>query len=156
MKQPDFSLNQGWWYPAFLSLILLLIVLFMPKKRMSWKEIYITFGIIGYIVWMVDMTIAVPFNLFDIGNPQKEGIPEITLFGIIPSCLSVIYLNLYKEEKKWFWVVLFVILSIVLEWLTTKVGLIKHWKTWWSLPVHFVVYAFYLPWHLKYIRKDSA
>ncbi|GIN88260.1 hypothetical protein J6TS2_46460 [Heyndrickxia sporothermodurans] len=63
MKHPDFSLNQGWWYPAFLSLILLLIVFFMPKKRISWKEVYITFGIIGYIVWMVDMTIARNANL---------------------------------------------------------------------------------------------
>ncbi|GIN87563.1 hypothetical protein J6TS2_39490 [Heyndrickxia sporothermodurans] len=99
-------------------------------------------------------TIAVPFNLFDIGNPQKEGIPEITLFGIIPSCLSVIYLNLYKEDKKWYWVTLFVILSLILEWLTTKVGLMKHWNTWWSFPIHFLAYAFYLPWHLKFIRKN--
>lgn len=98
MKQPDFALTHGWWYPAILSLILILVIIFMPKKRISWKEIYITFGIIGYVVWMVDMTIAVPFDLFDIGDPQKEGLPELLLYGIIPSCLSVIYLNLGINE----------------------------------------------------------
>ncbi|WP_102274113.1 hypothetical protein [Cytobacillus massiliigabonensis] len=154
MKQPDFALGQGWWYPAILSIILLLIVFFMPKKRISWKEVYITFGVIGYIVWMVDMTIAAPFDLFDIGNPQKEGLPEITLFGIIPSCLSVIYLNLFEKDRKWFLVILFFILSLTLEWLATRVGLMKHWNTWWSSPVHFIAYAFYLPWHLKFIRKS--
>lgn len=154
MKQPDFSLSQGWWYPAILSVILLLIVFFMPK-RLNWKEIYITFGIIGYILWMIDMTIAVPFDVFDLGDPQKEGIPELTLFGIIPSCLSVIYLNLFKEDKKWFLVIFFVITSLILEWLTTKVGLMKNYNNLYSTPIHFVAYAFYLPWHLKFIRRNQ-
>lgn len=154
VKQPDFALTQGWWYPAVLSIILLSIVFFMPKKRLSWKEVYITFGVIGYIVWMVDMTIAAPFDLFDIGNPQKEGLPEITLFGIIPSCLSVIYLNLYEKKRKWFLVILFFILSLTLEWLTTRVGLMRHWNILWSSPVHFIAYAFYLPWHLNFIRRN--
>jgi hypothetical protein len=38
----DFALTQGWWYPAILGSVLLLIVIFMPK-RINWKEIYITF-----------------------------------------------------------------------------------------------------------------
>lgn len=83
MKQPDFSLSQGWWYPAILSVILLLIVFFMPKKRINSKEIYITFGVIGYIVWMIDMTIAVPFDLFDLGTHEKKGylnLPYLVLY----------------------------------------------------------------------------
>jgi hypothetical protein len=154
--KPDFALTQGWWYPAVLSLILLLFVIFMPK-RISWKEIYITFGVIGFIVWMTDMTLAVPFDIFDLGNPKKEGLPEILLFGIIPSCLAVIFLNYYNQDKKWFWVILFVITSLILEWLTVKVGLmkLKLWKTWWSTPVHFLAYSWYLPWHLKFIRRKQ-
>lgn len=100
------------------------------------------------------MTIAVPFDIFDLGDPKKEGIPELTLFGIIPSCLSVIYLNFYKEDKKWFLVIFFVIMSLILEWLTTKVGLMKDYNNWYSTPVHFVAYAFYLPWHIRFIRRD--
>lgn len=151
--KPDFALAQGWWYPAILSSVLLLIVIFM-RKKITWKEIYITFGVVGYIVWMIDMILAVPFDFFDLGNPQKEGVPELLLFGIIPSCLSVIYLNYFNPDKKWYFVIMFVILSLLLEWGTVKVGLmeLKHWETWWSTPVHFVAYAFYLPWHLKYIR----
>jgi hypothetical protein len=158
MKQPDFALTQGWWYPAILSLILLLIVLFMPKKKINWIEIPIIFGLVGYIVWMVDMTLAVPFDVFDLGNPQKEGLPEILLYGVIPSCLSVIYLNYFKQTKKWLFVLSFVILSLILEWLTVKVGLmkLKRWNTWWSTPVHFTAYAVLLPWLLKFIRKNQA
>lgn len=100
MKQPDFAFSQGWWYPAILGTALLLFILIMPK-RLSWKEIYITFGIIGFIVWMVDITLAVPFDIFDIGDPKKEGISELFLYGVIPSCLSVIYLNFFTQSKKW-------------------------------------------------------
>jgi hypothetical protein len=105
---------------------------------------------------MTDMTLAVPFDIFDLGDPKKEGLPEILLYGIIPSCLAIIYLNYYKHDKKWFYVILFVILSLTLEWLTVKVGLmqLKHWKTWWSTPVHFLTYSWYLPWHLKFIRRS--
>ncbi|MFC0271465.1 hypothetical protein ACFFIX_08360 [Metabacillus herbersteinensis] len=157
MKQPDFALTQGWWYPAILGSVLLLFMIFMPK-RLSWREIYITFSLIGYIVWTVDMTLAAPLDIFDIGHPKKEGLPEILLFSVIPSCLSVIYLNYYSQEKKWFYVVLFVVVSLILEWVTVKVGLmeLKLWKTWWSTPVHFVAYAYFLPWHLKFIRRNQA
>ncbi|YCA46528.1 hypothetical protein M1E11_26215 (plasmid) [Bacillus sp. JZ8] len=153
--KPDFDLSQGFWYPVVLSLILLLIVIFIPK-RITWKEIFITFCIIGYIVCIVDLTIAAPFDIFDIGHPKKVGLLEILLYGFIPSCLSVIYLNYYKLDKKWFFVILFVILSLILEWLTVKVGVmkLKYWKTWWSTPVHFVAYAFFLPWLLKFIRRN--
>jgi hypothetical protein len=154
MKQPDFDLGQGWWYPAILGSVLFLIVLLMPKVRINWKEIYITFGIIGYIVWMIDTTIAVPFDIFDINHPKKTGLSEIILYGVIPSCLSIIYLNLYKREKKWTLVTFFVIISFILEWLTSKVGVMKGaWQIWWSIPIFLVAYAFFLPWHLKFIRK---
>ncbi|GGJ81847.1 hypothetical protein GCM10007063_00330 [Lentibacillus kapialis] len=157
MIQPDFVLTQGWWYPAVLSSCLLLIVFLMPKK-LSWKEIYIIFAIIGYIVWMIDIILAIPFDIFDLGDPQKEGLPEILLFGIIPSCLAVIYLNYLKQDKKWLFVFLFVVISLILEWLTVKVGLMSynHWNTWWSTPVHLVAYAFFLPWQLTFIRKDTG
>lgn len=154
--KPDFDLAQGWWYPVIVSLVLILIILFIPKRLKS-KEIYITFGIVGYIVWTVDTIIAAPFDLFDLATPTKTGLPELLLYGIIPSCLSVIYLNYYKAEKKWTYALLFVVISIILEWLTVKVGLmkLKGWNTLWSLPVHFVFYAFFLPWHIKYIRKQN-
>jgi hypothetical protein len=155
VKHPDFALTQGWWYPAILSVVVLLIVIFMPKRRINWREIYITFGIVGYILWMVDMVTAVPLDIFDLGDPQKEGLPEITLFGIIPSCLAVIYLNVYNEEKKWILVIFFVILSLILEYGTTKVGLMKNYNNLWSTPIHFIAYAFYLPWHLRFIRGNK-
>ncbi len=37
----------------------------------------ITFGVIGYVVWMVNITIAAPFDIFDIGT-KRNGLPERT------------------------------------------------------------------------------
>lgn len=57
--------------------------------------------VVGYIVWIVDITVSIPFYLFDIGSIKKQGLPEILLYGVIPSCISVIYLNCYKKVRKW-------------------------------------------------------
>lgn len=122
----------------------------MPK-RISWSRIIIVFCVIGYIVWMVDITLAIPFDLFDIGVKGKQGLPELTLCGIIPSSISVIYVNYYKEEQRWGYVAVFTTISFILEWLTVQVGLMKliAWSTYWSLPVHFGAYAYLLPWLLQ-------
>ena len=154
--KPDFALVQGWWYPAVLSVVLMLILIFMPKK-IGWRSVTLIFVFVGYIVWMVDMTIAGPFDIFDIGSPKTEGLPEILLYGVIPSCLSAIYTNFYKPERKWVLVIIFVLLSFILEWLAVRIDLmkLKHWNTWWSLPIYFGAYAFFLPWLLKMVRSKG-
>ncbi|MEH7109263.1 hypothetical protein V7083_16090, partial [Bacillus sp. JJ1764] len=60
-----------------------------------------------------------------------------------------------NKDKKWLFVLFFVVLTLILEWLISKVGLMKsdHWKTWWSAPFYFIGYRYYLPWQLKFIRK---
>ena len=154
MKRPDYDLAKGWWYAALLATVLLLVILFMPKK-LKWQEIYVTFPVIGYLVWLVNIQLTVPFDIFDIGTNKKQGLPELLMYGVIPSCLSIIYLNLYKQERKWKLVLLFVLLSLTLEWIAVRVGLmtLKKYHTIYSLPVHFVAYAYFLPWHLKVIRR---
>jgi hypothetical protein len=156
MLKPDFDLAKGWWFPAVVTAVLLLIILIMPK-RLKWKEIYSTYGVVAAFVWLLDTIIAVPFDLFDIGDPLKRGLPEILLYAFIPPFLSIIFLNYYKIEKKWVYVILFVILSSIIEWLTIKVGLmkLKGWNTLWSIGVFFIFYGFFLPWHIKFIRNTS-
>lgn len=152
IKSMDFS--TGWWYPVVLGILLLFFVVFMPK-RINWREIYLTFGLIAGLVWVVDTIFAVWFNLFDIGDPHERGIAEFFLYSIIPSSLAVIYLNFYQERNKLPYTFLFISISGLAEWLTVAVGLMKlnHWNTLYSLPVYFVVYYFLLPEHLRIMER---
>ncbi|HEX6923116.1 MAG TPA: hypothetical protein VF149_04765, partial [Bacillales bacterium] len=87
---------QGVWYPITLGIILLIFVLFMPK-RLSWREMYITFGVVGWIAMFTDLALASPFDLFDLGNAKKEGIGDLLSYGVIPALFALIYLNFYQS-----------------------------------------------------------
>jgi len=67
--------------------------------KLSKQGFYLTFGVIGYFVWMVAMTIAAPSDIFDIGT-KRNGLPDLLLYGIIPSCNAIIFLNLYIPASK--------------------------------------------------------
>ncbi|WP_026559844.1 hypothetical protein [Bacillus sp. J37] len=152
----NFDLAKGIWYPIVLSILLVIIIFIIPKK-LSKQELYITFGVIGYVVWMVDMTIAAPFDIFDIGT-KRNGLPELLLYGIIPSCIAIIFLNLYlSTSKKKTLTIIFIVLSFILEWLAEITGIMtsKIWHAYYSIPVFTVVFFFALPWHLKFIRNRN-
>lgn len=80
--------------------------LFMPK-RLSWREILFTFGLIGYITWMIDANVTYTLDIFDMGKKNMVGLGDVITLGIIPSSLAVIYLNFFKQGKKWLYAVLF-------------------------------------------------
>ncbi|MBO1513909.1 hypothetical protein [Metabacillus bambusae] len=149
---------KGIWFPITLCIIALIYILFMPK-RLNWKEIYLTFGTIGYVALIIDMFFMLNyFDVFDLGRePKQEGIGDLISYGIIPSCYAVIFLNHLKQEKKWIYVTLFTLLSFLSEWMLVQVGYmkLKGWHTWWSIPVFIIVFAFWLPWHLRLIRRES-
>ncbi|WP_134703695.1 hypothetical protein [Ammoniphilus sp. YIM 78166] len=147
----DFA--KGVWLPILFGIIVFLFALFMPK-RISWRDIYVTFGLITGLAWMLDVFIGAIIDSFDLGEPQAIGIGDIISVGIIPSSLAVIFLNYYKSEKKWFHVILFSVISVAFEWGSVQVGFMKlhGWNTWWSIPVYLFMFGFYLPWHLKFIR----
>ncbi|KKI93283.1 hypothetical protein WQ54_05500 [Bacillus sp. SA1-12] len=155
--KPNFDImSKGLWYPITLSLILFVIILVMPK-RLSKQEIYTTFGIIGYIVWTVDMTLGDPLDFFNVGSGKVTAVPELFLYGIIPGLIAIIFINYYNEDKKWTYIIAFTLISYLLNWLAVKVGIMKlnNWQTWYAIPIFFVVYAFVLPWHLKFIKKKT-
>jgi hypothetical protein len=142
----DFS-AQGAWYPLTLSIILLLFVLFMPKK-LSWWEIYITSGVVGWMSTFIDLMLAANLDWFDLGKPQHEGLVDVISYTIIPPLFAVIYLNYFRDGKKWIYVIVFTLLSLLAHWGMVKVGFMKekHWKFWWDTPIFLLVYGFYLPW----------
>ncbi|PMC33907.1 hypothetical protein CJ195_26175 [Bacillus sp. UMB0899] len=148
--------SKGIWFPISLGVIMLAYVFFMPK-RLSWGEIYFIFCTTGYVAIVIDVFIMLNYlDVFDLGHDiQKEGIGDFISYAIIPSCYAVIYLNYFKQEKKWLYIVLFTILSSLSEWALVQVGYmkLKGWQTWWSIPVFIVVFGYWLPWQLSLLRK---
>lgn len=149
---------EGIWWPMLSGTFLLFYMLFMPKKRISWKEVYFTFGLVGFVTWVLDgPLLATYLDWFDLGDdPKLTGIGDFMALAIVPSSLAVIYLNYYRREKRWMYVVLFILISLLFEWGLVYVDYMKlHiWRTWWSIPVYVIVYAYWLPWHLRLLRKS--
>jgi hypothetical protein len=145
---------QGNWLPISVGLLLFLYALFMPKKEIGWRDLYITFGVIGYFAWIGDSLFAKMFDLVDFGNPNITGIGEFISYSLIPSSLSVIFLNYFKKTNKWILVIIFTIIATLVEWGMRKVGYIKPhgWSFFFSIPLYFVVFSFFLPLHKKFIN----
>ncbi|WP_445487428.1 hypothetical protein [Niallia sp. 03133] len=64
---------KGLWFPLVISTLLVIMVLFIPKKKINWKDIYIIFGIIGFATWVCEGLIGRVFDLLDLGDPKKNG-----------------------------------------------------------------------------------
>ncbi|WP_342048795.1 hypothetical protein [Bacillus sp. OTU530] len=146
---------KGIWFPIVLGAISLLYMLFMPK-RLSWGEIYLTFGVGGFLSVTFDVIImANQLDVFDIGDPTREGLGDFMSYVVIPPCYAVIFLNYLRKENKWMLVALFTLLSFLSEWILVHVGYmkLKGWHTWWSIPVYIIIFGFWLPWHLRLIRR---
>lgn len=145
---------QGLWFPIVSSLILLLYALFMPKKEINWRDFYVTFGVIGFVAWVSDSLFGKMLDLVDFGDPQVTGIGEFLSYSLIPSSLGVIYLNYYKKTNKWALVIIFTILSALIEWGMRKIGYMKihGWSFFISIPVYLVVFSIFLPLHKRIIK----
>lgn len=150
---------KGVWFPIVIGIISLLFMLFMPK-RLSWREIYLTFGVVGFVTLVIDVIIMSTWlDIFDLGSkPNIEGIGDLVGLALIPSCIAVIFLNFLKQEKKWVYVAIFTLLSFLYEWTLVQVGYMKNkgWHTWWSIPVYIFVFGYWLPWQLGLIRNSSG
>lgn len=150
---------QGLWLPLVFGAIVLLFVIFMPKRQITWLGIYFTFGVIGYVGLILDINVmAEYFDLFDLGDPLREGIGDLASYAVIPSCLAAIFLNYYDKKNKWLYVAVFTFISYSYEWALTSIGYMKlaGWQNWYSIPVFIVIYGLWLPWHLEALKKVFA
>lgn len=143
------------WYAYTLVGIFLLILLFMPK-RLTLKEMYYSAGIVGFGAWLGNALVGDVFRAFRIGPSANTYVIDYIFISFIPLAIGLIYLNFLTKYKstlyKWLWVVV----AYLLEWGTVASGYMvsKGWKTWYSIPVFILVFVFYLPWHLKYMRNE--
>lgn len=149
---------KGLWLPVSLGIIILLYALLMPKKEISWRELYITIGVVGFVTWIADSIFAKYLDLVDFGNPKIVGLGEFITYNFVPSSISVIYLNHLNIKNKWKLAIIFTVLSFLIEWAVVKVGYMKltHWNHLFSIPIFFLVYSYILPLHLRIIRRNNV
>ena len=154
---PRLDLQQpGIWFPLSIAVSLLVFMIFMPKRQINWQGIYFTFGVVGYVGLMLDINILGSYlDWFDLGDSQKEGLGDLASYGLIPSCMAIIYLNYFNRQTKWSFVGLFTLLSFLYEWELTNIGYmkLKGWQDWYSIPLFILVYGVWLPWHYEVLKK---
>ncbi len=94
LERMDLS-AKGIWFPIVVGLISLGFMLFMPK-RISWREIYFTYGTVGYVTFIIDMPImARYFNLFDVGGPNVPGVGDVLTYDRIENGKLPFYLSFF-------------------------------------------------------------
>lgn len=155
----NFDLHaKGLWPTVSLGIVLLLWALFMPKKGISWRELYFTTGVIVAVTWVADTIFAKYLDFVDFGDPNLVGLGELITYNVVPSSLSVIYLNYLNRDNKWKLVIIFTVISFFIEWVVGKVGYMKliHWNHLFSIPIFFLVYSYILPLHYKILKYRSS
>ncbi|MCM3006955.1 hypothetical protein [Priestia koreensis] len=147
--------SDGTWVAILLSLLLFFYAIFMPKSIMTWREFYITFGVVGYGAWIADSIIGKMLDLVDYGNPNITGIGEFLSYSLIPSSLAVIHFNYFHTTNRWIIGSLFALFSTLIEWILIQVGYenLHGWGFWISIPIYLIVFLFALPIHYRFIQK---
>ncbi|MCI1856680.1 MAG: hypothetical protein LKI80_00835 [Sporolactobacillus sp.] len=153
VKNLDLS-SQGVWFPIVTSCALVLFALLMKKRYLSWKEIYLTYGVVGFVAWIADTLVGNIFDLYNSGKPDVTGLGDFLSFAFIPSSLAVIYLNFRTERNKWRLSALFCLISLVIYWVNRWVGYFKDrgWNSFYALLVFAIVYMILLPLHKRVMR----
>lgn len=146
---------KGLWFPVTISIVLVLTALFIPKKKISWIEMYTTFGIVGLFTWITDGIIARGFDLIDLGDPNTGGIGEILSYTFIPTSLSILFINYFTKKNKWKLTILFTILSFLIETGMLYFGYMEYsgWNRFISFIVFIIAFYFLVPLHIKIIRR---
>lgn len=149
----------GLWFPLAVGAAGLLFILLMPKRRLTWQGVYLTFGVVAAVALSMDVIIVGKyFDVFDLGAQYQEGIGDLASSGTIPASIAVIYLNYYDPKRKWLYVASFTVMSFLFELVLTQVGYmkLKGWQTVYSLPFYIAIFSLWLPWHYETMKKACA
>jgi hypothetical protein len=151
----EFMKYEGEWYVWVVLCITILIVLFMPKRNLTWAGVFITILFAGGLTWIGDTIVGSIFDLFTLAKKQTVELSDSLLISFVPSGIAAIYINFYKPEKAWIWAFIFTFLCFFLELGLVKVGyMINHdWKTWYGIPVYFITFRFFFPWYSKLLSS---
>jgi len=144
-----------YWLPYSALVINLLIIWWMPK-RLTIKEIYITWSVVALINLSTDVLLSLYLRLYELNGPGVQLTVHIIEVSLAAS-FGIIYLNFMPSDLRRFAVYtgLWSVFSIVFEYILVKLQFINYieWEIWYSLPYYIAAFLF-LRWHLKFIRRD--
>ncbi|BBN99685.1 hypothetical protein [Sporolactobacillus terrae] len=149
---------KGIWFPLLIALLLILYVLVMKKRQLTWRQIYMTFGVVCGAAWILDIISAIYFETFVYGSNHGIGIADLLVISTVPSCLAIIYLNYWTVARRWVLPILFTLISLLIEWLAITAGYYRHlyWGMHYSLINFFIIYRWLLPLHKRAIGAHHA
>ncbi len=143
-----------YWLPYTILVINLLIIWFMPK-RLTNKEIYVTWFVIALINLSTDVLLSFYFKLYELNGPGVQlavHFIELTL----GASFGIIYLNFMPFDWRSFTIYtsIWTVFSIIFELVMVKCQFINYmgWEIWYSIPYYIGAFLF-MRWHLNFLRK---
>ncbi|KYG30346.1 hypothetical protein ACU3L3_12470 [Priestia endophytica] len=86
-------------------IILILAVLFMPK-RLTFRENMIVFFSVGYFAWIAHFSTGLMADLYDLGSTKKVEFDDWLMVTLVPSLISIVYLNFKKRDYGFLYIVI--------------------------------------------------
>jgi hypothetical protein len=143
-----------WWFTYIALAINLIIIWFMPK-RLTHKEIYVTWFVIAIINLSSDIVLDLYLHLYHISSGGVQ-LRVHLLEWTLGASYGIIYLNFLPKTLKKFipYLIVWTIYSFTLEAVLVHINYINYtgWRIWYSLPIY-ILYLIFLRWHIHYIRK---
>ncbi|MFC4768352.1 hypothetical protein [Effusibacillus consociatus] len=139
------------------TIIALLVALFM-KKRLTRKEIYVTWTTLSGLGIVTDLILGDVVDWIDIGPAPGIQLSDIVILSTLPPAAGVIFLNFMPEKRTRFFAYLlfWAASSVLFEWLSVRVHWLtyKGWSLWYSAPAYVLIFLF-LRWHLSFLRSTD-
>lgn len=144
-----------YWFPYLSLAINLLVIRYMPR-RLTRKEIYVSWVVIALINLSTDVILSLYFRLYELnGGGVQLGVHIIEL--TLGASFGIIFLNFMPESKRsfFFYTAVWVIFSLLFEMVTVKLNFLNYfsWKWCYSAPYYFAAFLF-VRWHLHFIRSN--
>ncbi|MFP5111945.1 hypothetical protein ACSU64_06140 [Bacillaceae bacterium C204] len=144
-----------WWFTYTALSINLLVIWFMPK-RLTLKEIYVTWFIIAMINLSSDFVLCLYFKLYELdgsGIQLRVHLLEWTL----GASYGIIFLNFMpkKVHKFILYLTVWVAYSLFFEAVLVHLKYVNFtgWKLLYSAPYYICAFLF-LRWHIHFIRTN--
>ncbi|RSD28780.1 hypothetical protein [Mesobacillus subterraneus] len=145
-----------YWAPYLALVINLLIIWFMPK-RLTKKEIYVTWFVIALVNLSTDVLFDLYLKLYELGEPGVQlsvHIIELTL----GASFGIIFLNFMPKQLRPFLIysAFWMVIIILFELMMVSVKFLNY--TGWHLGYSVVFYIgalLFVRWHLFFLRKGS-
>ncbi|CAI6066114.1 CBO0543 family protein [Cohnella sp. JJ-181] len=140
---------------AYASAVVAIAALIFLPKRLTGREIYITYFVMISLTIYTDLFCGLVLDLYDFINPDIST-SDLILQIALPPTAGVLALNFMPDGAKRFigYLILVTALALVFEWVSIKTSYLEYkgWKWYYSLPVY-VLGLLFLRWHLRFIRR---